>query len=377
MKSRPFVTKLSLANFCCLIVGLAFVKLSFAIYVMQGGELPSLTQKPAELSPKAAFLAKAHQEQKNQAKLEQSIVMPKEEIAQGQIQAEQNIVSAKTDKTLEQNVSGEMQNRTLHAGTKISFLPRSKGTSVAEVKEPTVEEFSVKNPTDNLEQSNKQEELSEINSDLFIAKASAVAISHSNAKVRENALYNDYDNVQVESLPENEVIAAEHGNYKNPKAKKSNALSSLFGVGVAHANENYSRPDQQTNVVVPTPQIKPYASPDSLRYKEQELARKEEELLMLQQQMNSRMDELNQLEGRIGDMVDSANVLQDDKYQHLVNTYTNMKARSAAQALSTLDEKIAVQILNGMKSKQAGEIFSYMQPMHAARLSEALAKFNM
>ena len=54
-----------------------------------------------------------------------------------------------------------------------------------------------------------------------------------------------------------------------------------------------------------------------------------------------------------------------------------MKPRQAAAALTTVDEEVAVKILTGMKSKQSGEILSYMDPRHAARLSEVLAKMQM
>ena len=57
--------------------------------------------------------------------------------------------------------------------------------------------------------------------------------------------------------------------------------------------------------------------------------------------------------------------------------YANMKPRQAAAALTTVDEEVAVKILTGMKSKQSGEILSYMDPRHAARLSEVLAKMQM
>lgn len=47
--------------------------------------------------------------------------------------------------------------------------------------------------------------------------------------------------------------------------------------------------------------------------------------------------------------------------------YANMKPRQAAAALTTVDEEVAVKILTGMKSKQSGEILSYMDPRHAAQ----------
>jgi flagellar motility protein MotE (MotC chaperone) len=50
---------------------------------------------------------------------------------------------------------------------------------------------------------------------------------------------------------------------------------------------------------------------------------------------------------------------------------------AAAQLLSTLDEKIAVKILAGMRGRQAGEILSFVPAEKAAKLSEALTKLQV
>ena len=62
---------------------------------------------------------------------------------------------------------------------------------------------------------------------------------------------------------------------------------------------------------------------------------------------------------------------------HLIDVYSNMKAKQAASVLETLDERIAVKILAGMRGRQAGEILTYVNPQKAARLSESLTKMQM
>ncbi len=64
----------------------------------------------------------------------------------------------------------------------------------------------------------------------------------------------------------------------------------------------------------------------------------------------------------------------DEKLRHLVDVYSNMKPKQAAEVLATLDERIAVKILAGMRGKQAGEVLSYMQAAPAAKLSELLSR---
>jgi flagellar motility protein MotE (MotC chaperone) len=89
------------------------------------------------------------------------------------------------------------------------------------------------------------------------------------------------------------------------------------------------------------------------------------------------MTELHRLENRIQSMLQDANPTQDAKLQQIISMYANMKPRVAAQALTVVDESIAVKILMGMKSKESGEILSYMDPVHAARLSEIMSKMQI
>jgi len=141
--------------------------------------------------------------------------------------------------------------------------------------------------------------------------------------------------------------------------------------------ERVVRPDEVAPQAPPAPAIAPFVSRDSAVQKQAELNRREQELLALQQQMEARMVELHTLEGRLQGMLHEANTTQDSKFKQLVDMYANMKPRVAAQALTTVDEDIAVKILTGMKSKQSGEIMSYMDPLHAARLSEVMSKMQM
>lgn len=139
----------------------------------------------------------------------------------------------------------------------------------------------------------------------------------------------------------------------------------------------YTRPDEATQVAPPSPSITPIVPRDSTSYKQEELNRRERELLALQEQMKSRLDELKKIEGNVQTMLQEADTSQNEKIRHLIDVYSNMKARQAAEVLSTLDERIAVSILSGMRGRQAGEILTYMQPQKAAKLSEALTRTQL
>lgn len=115
----------------------------------------------------------------------------------------------------------------------------------------------------------------------------------------------------------------------------------------------------------------------SLRRKEEELARKEQALRELERELDMRLRRMNELEANLKLMLDKADTVKDEKLRHLVDVYANMKAKQAAAALEQLQQDIAVRILSGMRGRQAGEIMSNMSAEKAATLSEALTKLQI
>jgi len=125
------------------------------------------------------------------------------------------------------------------------------------------------------------------------------------------------------------------------------------------------------------PNVQSGLSPDSPDHKRQELARREQDVLMLKQQMDARLQELQSTERKVQGMLREAHGVHDQKIKHLISAYTNMKPRQAALALESLDERLAVRILAGMNPKQAGEVLTYANPQTVAKLSELLARMQI
>ena len=119
------------------------------------------------------------------------------------------------------------------------------------------------------------------------------------------------------------------------------------------------------------------AALDLLNRKQEDLNRREQELKGLEQQVDAKLAQMQDLEARIKTMLKDAQGMKDEKLRHLVDVYTNMKAKQAAAVLETLDEKIAVRILAGMRGRQAGEILTFVQAEKAAKLSEALTRMQL
>ncbi len=131
------------------------------------------------------------------------------------------------------------------------------------------------------------------------------------------------------------------------------------------------------NTNPPAPKLDAYIPPEDPNRKEQELARREQEILMLQKQMEQRLEELQSAERKVQGMLKEAKDVEASKVNNLTNMYVNMKPRQAGAALENLDEGIAAKILISMRSKQAGEILSYMNPAKTAQLTELLSRMRL
>ncbi len=115
----------------------------------------------------------------------------------------------------------------------------------------------------------------------------------------------------------------------------------------------------------------------ALAKKQEELNRREKDLKQLEKQIDQKLAQMQELEAKLERMLEDAEKTKDKKLRHLVDVYSNMKAKQAATVLETLDEDIAVKILAGMRGRQAGEILTYVKASKAARLSEALTRMQI
>ncbi len=113
-----------------------------------------------------------------------------------------------------------------------------------------------------------------------------------------------------------------------------------------------------------------------LRRKE-ELDRQERDLKALEQKLTIDMAELERKRALISRMLEEAKSIKDKKDRHLIDVFSNMKAKQPAQVLETMDERQAVKILSGMRGRQAGEILTFVTAKKAARLAERLTRLQI
>jgi flagellar motility protein MotE (MotC chaperone) len=126
-----------------------------------------------------------------------------------------------------------------------------------------------------------------------------------------------------------------------------------------------------------TPDVGPQTPPDDPNAKAQELARQQQDMLMLRRQMDQRLSDIKNAEQKMKDMLREAKSLEDQKVKQLILMYANMKPRVAAQAIESLEDRVAVRILSGMTPKQSGEIITYTTPEVTAKLTELLTRMKM
>jgi flagellar motility protein MotE (MotC chaperone) len=124
-------------------------------------------------------------------------------------------------------------------------------------------------------------------------------------------------------------------------------------------------------------EVPPAPVPDkSISAREQEVRKREAELKSMEAEIDAKLENLRAMELKMEKLLESAGAVQDEKMQHLVDVYSNMKPKQAAQVLENLDESIAVKILAGMSGRKAGEILSFVRTERTAKLSEALTRLQ-
>lgn len=133
----------------------------------------------------------------------------------------------------------------------------------------------------------------------------------------------------------------------------------------------------QPAMAAPAPRVTATTPPDDPNDKAQELARQQQDILMLRQQMDQRLKDLQDAERKMKDMIRDARDLEDKKVRSLIQMYANMKPRTAAKALESMDERVAIRILSGMAPKQSGEILTYTNPAKTAKFTEMITRMRL
>lgn len=115
---------------------------------------------------------------------------------------------------------------------------------------------------------------------------------------------------------------------------------------------------------------------EQLDLRETELNELEEELQKQKTQIEERIANLEQVRRQIAGILQERVAIDDKKIGKLVDFYSNMKPKQAAQILGTINEDLAVEVLGRMKKKNAAAIMNLLKPDKAQVLSEKFAGYQ-
>jgi flagellar motility protein MotE (MotC chaperone) len=110
--------------------------------------------------------------------------------------------------------------------------------------------------------------------------------------------------------------------------------------------------------------------------REKELGELEEELHKQRDEVEVRIKKLEDIRRQIASVLKDKVDADQSKVDKLVEFYSNMKPKQAADILGTINEDLAVEILGKMKKKNAAEILNLLAPAKAQTISEKFAGYK-
>lgn len=112
-----------------------------------------------------------------------------------------------------------------------------------------------------------------------------------------------------------------------------------------------------------------------LEKKEKELSQLEEELQKRQSEIEGKIKELEKTRAQIAGVLQDRVKTDEERVDKLVQFYSNMKPTNAAKIIATLEEGLAITILNKMKKQEAAAILNFIEPQRAKEISERFAGY--
>lgn len=113
-----------------------------------------------------------------------------------------------------------------------------------------------------------------------------------------------------------------------------------------------------------------------LDQREKELVELEAELQKQKVELDKRIKELQEVREQIATLLKDRVEVDQAKVDKLVEFYSNMKPKQAAEIIGTIDEDLAIEVLGKMKKKNAAEIMNLLPPTKAQTLSEKYAGYK-
>ncbi len=114
----------------------------------------------------------------------------------------------------------------------------------------------------------------------------------------------------------------------------------------------------------------------ALDQREKELNELEEELHRQRKELAREVQKLEGIRNQIATVLKERVELDQEKVNKLVEVYTNMKPKQAAEVIGSINEDLAIDVLLKMKKKTAADILNLLEPKKAKSLSEQFAGYK-
>ena len=115
---------------------------------------------------------------------------------------------------------------------------------------------------------------------------------------------------------------------------------------------------------------------EELDLREKELNQLEEELQRQKVEVDQRIRQLEQIRRDIASHLKERVDADETQVNKLVDLYSSMKPKQAADVIASLQEDLAVQVLGKMKKKNAAEVMNLLPAEKARGLSEKLTGYK-
>ncbi len=113
-----------------------------------------------------------------------------------------------------------------------------------------------------------------------------------------------------------------------------------------------------------------------LDQREHELSALEEELHKQKAEIEVRITKLEQIREEVATVLKDRVEVDQQRVNTLVDFYSNMKPKQAAEVFGKLNEDLAVEVLGKMKKKNAADILNLLEPTKARALSEKFTGYT-
>ena len=110
--------------------------------------------------------------------------------------------------------------------------------------------------------------------------------------------------------------------------------------------------------------------------REKTLKKREEALKILQEEVDTKIQQLQDLRKNLLEIVDQKDAIEKGKVKKLSKIYQKREPAGAAKTLAAMEKTLAVAVLAGMRDKYAGEILDNMDAETAREYSTALGRLG-